>query len=291
MADELASSADRSWTVPSGLTTARRRGIEQILQRRRARHGDDLLGLVLSGSVGRGIATEHSDLDLYVVVAGRAGGDEPVLRSPGIDEIPVTLGDLEAVPPFGSAGYRGRWSLAWAPVLLDRSGGAIPEALRRQATLTGDEATAILVDHDQVNGWINLAYRALRSSREGRVRESRLDAAESVPYWLTCVFALEGRVRPYNKYLAWELREHPLGQTSGPAVMELVEGMLLGRPASIRAAFRLLRERCVAQDGELATRTADLFADWGDALPLFEAGEDRAGVAGTAASDGDFGEV
>jgi hypothetical protein len=257
--------------MPSGLTTARRQGIEQILNRRRARHGDDLLGLVLSGSVGRGIATEHSDLDLYVVVADRPGDPEPVLRSPGIDEIPVAISDLDLPPAFGTSGYWFRWSFAWAPVLLDSTGGAIAQALHRQSTLTGEEAEAILLDHDQVDGWINLAYRALRSAREGRVRECRLDAAESVPWWLTCVFALERRVRPYNKYLAWELREHPLARTSGPAVLDLVDGMLLGRPESIRAAFRLLRERCLGQDARLASRTAELFADWGDALRLFEA--------------------
>jgi len=31
-----------------------------------------------------------------------------------------------------------------------------------------------------------------------------------VPWLLDVVFTLAGRVRPFNKYLPWELAEHPL---------------------------------------------------------------------------------
>jgi hypothetical protein len=34
---------------------------------------------------------------------------------------------------------------------------------------------------------------------------------ESVYWFLVTLFALHGRVRPYNKYLAWELDTYPLG--------------------------------------------------------------------------------
>ena len=33
---------------------------------------------------------------------------------------------------------------------------------------------------------------------------------EAIPYALRTIFALETRVRPYNKYLEWELHHHPL---------------------------------------------------------------------------------
>ena len=58
---------------------------------------------------------------------------------------------------------------------------------------------------------MNFAYRALKSHRDGRPLEARLDAAESLAWLLHVVFTLAGRLRPYNKYLPWELREHPLG--------------------------------------------------------------------------------
>ena len=38
-----------------------------------------------------------------------------------------------------------------------------------------------------------------------------------VPPWLTAIFALEQRHRPYNKFLAWELIAHPMVLPSLPA--------------------------------------------------------------------------
>ena len=55
--------------------------------------------------------------------------------------------------------------------------------MRGQATLTVDEQRHVLTAGDRLDGWINFAYRALKSDRDGRPLETRLDAAESVP-WL-----------------------------------------------------------------------------------------------------------
>ena len=136
------------------------------------------------------------------------------MHSPDVDEAVESWSELLTVPPFGTEGWWFRWSYAWAPVLLDRTGGELAEAVRRQATLTPEEADAVLIDHDRLDGWVNFAYRALKNDRDGRPLEARLDAAESVPWLLDVVFALAGRVRPYNKYLPWELRTHP--STGGP---------------------------------------------------------------------------
>ena len=84
-----------------------------------------------------------------------------------------------------------RWSFAWAPVLLDRTGGRLQIALHRQATVTSVEAESILVEHDRLDGWLNYAYRALKSDRDGRALEARLDAAESVPWLLDVISPLQ----------------------------------------------------------------------------------------------------
>ena len=41
----------------------------------------------------------------------------------------------------------------------------IAEAALRQATLTPEEQRAILIDHDRLDGYLNLTYRALKSDR------------------------------------------------------------------------------------------------------------------------------
>ena len=256
--------------MPHHLRLRQQALIVELAERNHSDHGDGFLGLVLSGSAARGMATERSDLDVYVVLTAEAAGGRRTDRSPSVDEIPVSLSDLEQVPPFGSLGWWVRWSFAWAPTLLDRTDGRIPEAMRRQATLTPGEADGVLVDHDRLDGWINYAYRSLKADRDGRPLERRLDAAESMPWLLDVVFAMAGRVRPYHKYLPWELREHPLPDWPAEVLLPLVERTLDGEPAAVRETFARVEACCAAYD---ATRRHDLthtiISAWGDELVLF----------------------
>ncbi len=143
-------------TLSPTLSIEQRDVLLDLAARNSAEHGPDLLGLVLSGSVGRGVATDRSDLDVYVVLTDQGAQDRDTTRSPAVDEIPIALSELEEVPSFGSKGWWYRWSFAWAPVLLDRTDGRLAICLRRQATLTADEAKEVLVEHDRLDGWINL---------------------------------------------------------------------------------------------------------------------------------------
>ena len=133
-------------TLPPSLSKDRRDVLLDVARRNDAEHGADFLGLVLSGSVGRGVATHRSDVDVYVVLTDEGAQGRDTTRSTAVDEIPVALTELEEVPPFGSEGWWYRWSFAWAPVLLDRTDGRLDEALRRQATVTEVEAEEILIN-------------------------------------------------------------------------------------------------------------------------------------------------
>lgn len=117
----------------------------------------DILGLVLTGSATRGdMATGRSDVDVLVVYAEK--GDRTTDKSPAVDEVPVTLVELEEVPEFGTARWFGRWALAHVQVLRDRTGGRIQVACHRNATLDADEQRRILLDHDRLDGYVNHAY-------------------------------------------------------------------------------------------------------------------------------------
>ena len=235
-----------------------------------ARDDPSILGLVLSGSAARGMATERSDVDVYVVRADSA--DLETSRSPEIDEIPVSLDELEEVPPYGSNGWFYRWSFAYARVLRDEAAGRITAAVRRQAVLDDREQRSMLIDHDRLDGWVNFAYRSLKSHRDGRALESRLDAAESVPWLMDSVFALAGRVRPYNKYLPWELREHPLAvpEWSAEAFLPELERILAGDPAALRRTFTVVDREVRAWDAAHGTTVCgDTIDAWGSELSLF----------------------
>ncbi|PKH41253.1 hypothetical protein CXG46_09160 [Nocardioides alpinus] len=255
---------------PSHLPTIDRTRIATLAERNLADHGDGLLGLVLSGSAGRGMATDRSDLDVFVVLSDEAAAGRTTSHSSDVDEIPWSRSELDTVGAYGTEEWWFRWSCAWAPVLLDRTGGGIAGALRRQATLDPREADAVLIDHDRLDGWVNFAYRALKSNRDGRHPESRLDANESVPWLLDVVFALAGRVRPYNKYLAWELRTHPLDGWPADELLDLVGRLLDGDAAAIRETFVRVRAACAAYDaGRGHMRTTDIFEGWGAELDVF----------------------
>lgn len=230
------------------------------------RDDPEVVGVVLSGSAARGMATERSDVDVYVVLRDGAA-PRATARSREVDEIPVSLAELAELPAFGTEGWWFRWSFAWAQVLRDDTGGRVADAVRRQATLTPEEQRAVLVDHDRLDGWVNFGYRALKSERDGRALESRLDAAESVPWLLDVVFTVCGRVRPYNKYLPWELRTHPLPvpEWSADSLLPLVTRLLDGDAAAVREVFPVVDREVRALDPDLGR----IIDGWGDELALF----------------------
>jgi len=61
----------------------------------------------------------------------------------------------------------------------------------------------------RLDAYVNSYYRTLENARDGNRSAAGLDAAESFSNLLEFVFAAERRVRPYNKYLEWELGTHP----------------------------------------------------------------------------------
>jgi hypothetical protein len=142
-------------------------------------------------------------------------------------------------------------------------------------THTVAEARRMLLHGDQLDGYVNMAYRALKSERDGRRLESRLDAAESVPWWLDVVFTLEGRVRPYNKYLAWELREHPLSvaEWSAERLLPQVEAILDGDADALRAAYAVVERECLAWDERHGGHDLqELIESWGEELAVLRGG-------------------
>jgi len=228
-----------------------------------------IVGLVLSGSAARGTATERSDVDVYVVRDDEEDREKRVTTA--IDEIPISLADLDQVDRYGTGDWYFRWSFAYAQVLRDETGGRVAEAVRRQATVDDDEQRWVLVDQDRLDGYVNFVYRALKSRRDGQLLEARLDAAESLPWLLDVVFALAGRLRPYHKYLPWELREHPLAcpEWSAEAFLPEIERMLAGDVAALRRTFTVVDREVRAWDAAHATAACgDLVDGWGSELEI-----------------------
>jgi predicted nucleotidyltransferase len=249
----------------SSLPDASREALDEVVRR----EDPDILAVVLSGSAARGMATESSDVDVYVVRTEKSAAGLTVRRSPHIDEIPVTLAELERPGRFGTAEWWSRWSFAWAQVLRDTTDGRLASALHRQATLTDSEQRQILAE--RLDGYLNFVYRALKAERDDRRFERRLDAAESLPWLLDVIFALCGRVRPYNKYLPWELREHPLSVAdwSADRLLPQLGAVLEGDPEALRSTYREVERQCSTYDaahGDVLCR--GIIESWGTDLEI-----------------------
>ena len=174
--------------------------------------------------------TEASDLDAIVVVRELQGRYPSGHGSP-VEVVEVT--DLRMLPDWL------RPAVLWVEPLLDTD-GVVAAQLREITTV--DPATA----GEPLDGYVNQLYRSLKNARVGEELGSLLDAQESIPWFLQFVFTVHGRVRPYNKWLAWELREHPL-----PVDVDLELLRRVGR-GDVDAQHALFRQaEAIARDAGL----------------------------------------
>ncbi|MGI5175768.1 nucleotidyltransferase domain-containing protein [Dactylosporangium sp. CA-152071] len=175
--------------------------LEQVLAR--STRDPAVRGVILMGSHARGLTTPRSDYDVTVAVADQAVAWRHSIRSAELDEVVCTVQALaDTSVHWQRYAYRG------AQVLLDRLDGGITELVHRQATPTEEEA--VRLTRAALDAYTNQLYRAVKSHRDGFADAAHLDEIESVPWLLETVFALHGRLRPYNKYLHWELTNFPL---------------------------------------------------------------------------------
>ena len=221
-----------------------RRGAEKEFTELRARAEADgrVLGVVLTGSRAReGMATRHSDYDVLLVTDDGPCGVRPEERRDAeldVSVMPIEEFRTHALP--GSGTEWNRYAFTHARVLKDTADGLVAELVLAKGRLTPAEASGTATG--VLDAFLNSLYRCCKNDRDGDAVAARLDAVESLPFHLTYVFALHGRVRPYNKYLRWELTRHPLGppEWAHDHLVELLERVL--SPEPVGAVRQLLRE-------------------------------------------------
>jgi hypothetical protein len=192
---------------------------------REAQDDPQIIGLVLTGSRGKGFGSDASDFDVLLVVQPEAlqayrtkfsedqaweGFDWWVTSLPELEPVAASWGE----PLAWEILCNERYSFADVSVLLDKTGqvqrlvdekGGIPEERRLPIVVTALDA------------YINSLYRSLKCLRNGNALGARLEAADAIGHALTVIFALEGRHRPYYGYLARELEARPLASFPLPA--------------------------------------------------------------------------
>jgi hypothetical protein len=177
-----------------------------------ARDDPNVLGLVLTGSRGaRALVRDDSDWDVRLVVRDDVVGDyRSKLATPHGSQVEVVVFSRTEFEHEGQPGSASAWdrpSYVHAELVVDK--GGIAEIVDAKRTLPPQVARSIA--EVKLDDYVNSYFRSAKSHRLGLAIEARLDAAESLPTLLDTLFALHGRVRPFNKLLRWELETHPLG--------------------------------------------------------------------------------
>jgi hypothetical protein len=209
-----------------------------------AREDEGVLGLILTGSRARGaFVTDESDWDVRLVVRDydldeyRSRYGTP--HGSRVEVFVLTLADLAAAGRPGSHVSWDRPSYVYAQIVLDTE-GRVAEIVDDLRSVSAEHARSVAAD--RLDGYVNSYFRSAKSHRLGLILEARLDAAESIPPLLDFLFAVHGRVRPFNKHLRWELEREPLGREpwTADALLPRLEAVLA--TGDLQEQQRLFRE-------------------------------------------------
>jgi hypothetical protein len=244
---------------------------------KRARDDPVILAFWLGGSRGMGQSTEHSDWDVGMIVAedayeafcselGLGDGFKADWR-PGVDLSVRTFPMFEAFAAWETAERGYRYTFAHLKALVDKTGRAQP-MIDAKARVPPDAVAGFI--HASLDHALNQAYRGLKCLRDGDALASRLEAMQGINPFLDAAFALhDARLRPYFKYLAWELETHPLER------LPVSSGDLSGRLADVMAPGGAAALAGLLREAEAAFREAGhgaVFDGWGAALRWILAG-------------------
>ena len=208
----------------------------------RARSDRTVVGVVVYGSRAAGpFVTPESDVDCFVIVEGTRETAR-AWRTPHGSPVEVwsmTLDEFRAHALPGDDFAWNRPALIRARVDLDKLDGELGRIVDGKRRLAGEEARSTAAD--ALDDAINSLYRALRSAENGRELAARLDAQEAIGPLLRFAFAVEGRVRPFNKWLLWELQAEPLTTPAFAGLAADIEWLATEPTADrLRATFRML---------------------------------------------------
>lgn len=185
---------------------------------RRAQADDNVVGVIIVGPhAANAYLTPASDHDAYLVLRQ----PDQSWATPHGSPVEVWPMNLEAFRQHAMPGSPDEWNRPTflnARVDLDRLDGEVAKITLRKSRLDRPETRTLA--RRSLDGYMNGLYRSLKNFENGRGLAGQLDALESLAPFLTMAFALEGRVRPFNKWLLHELERRPLGWPDVPALVE-----------------------------------------------------------------------
>jgi hypothetical protein len=146
--------------------------------------------------------------------------------------------------------------------LIDKN-GKIQKLIDEKGKVPEKNFSMFIVN--SLDAYINYLYRSLKCIRDGDIEAARLEAAFSIPSFLNVIFAIHnGRLRPYYKYLKWELKSFPL--TKFPITAEEIVDNLMkildNADCKTQQKFLKTTEAALRKEGFGA-----VFDSWGEDFP------------------------
>lgn len=172
-----------------------------------------VIGFVLGGGRGKGFTTGYADYDIVIIVPDDKKEEyaekfEKKYHETEIIDIGVySLTEYKNYARWGQPDAPRRYNFAYLKAQIDRT-GEIQKIIDEKAVIPPDKVKEFV--SERLDAYINYYYRAVKNYRDGDLTASYLDGIESMFPILDILFGIEGRLRPYNKYLEWDLKNHPL---------------------------------------------------------------------------------
>lgn len=178
---------------------------------REIKQDENVLAFWLDGSRGKGIViTKNSDYDGVMVVkddALKKYKKKYAGKKNNLDIRVRTLAEMEEHAKPGTEMAWDRYNFVRLKVMFDRT-GKMQKILDKKPKMSNKEQKMVI--ERALDDFLNQLYRAEKDKRDGNILAAKMDALEAIPFFIEAIFALEGKVRPYNKYLAFELDNYPL---------------------------------------------------------------------------------
>jgi hypothetical protein len=142
-----------------------------------------------------------------------------------------------------------RPSYLFAELAFDKLDGGIAATLAAIGHLPPAEARATAAD--ALDAYVNSYLRSLKNAAIGAKVGAHLDAAESIEPLLRFLFAIRGRIRPFNRHLRHALELEPLGDgwLEAGALLERVEGIVASGAPELQAPLFRDVERLARAEG------------------------------------------
>jgi predicted nucleotidyltransferase len=182
---------------------------EEVLKE--AKEQDEILGLILVGSRGKGFENEYSDYDLIMIVKDEAVSllsEKYKQRNlVNVDLVVQSLSDFKKYAEWDSPETWDRYNYAHCKVLLDKTND-LPKLIQEKGYVPEDKLNKF-IDY-WIDGYVNGVFRSVKCIRNNNSFGAHLEAVNSMLDLLTLTFAFNGRHRPFLGYVQKEFEMYPL---------------------------------------------------------------------------------